>query len=357
MHLLSIILALLLAPVIPLGPQRLAAPADSAPVLQNPGFECGDGYHDEPGIHGMVANGWTAKVLTGDPTMNSTQMWGTLGVCDPSEMGWEKLEGHDSNIFLASYTRPDQDFDAPPFDLALYQPVQVTQGTEYSLSAWMTSLCGGSATPSDCPAGAYIAKMAGLDAFGGTDPLAGAVQWTEDQRPHTEVRWTNLSTATTAQSSTLTVFLRINSPFHHHGNMAYADATKLVRAPTSQFTKISRQGDGIAVAWSGALGPDIPLIPATNHKLSFEVQVRVDDGAWSPWLAGQSAGEQTFPAPDACRDDTYQFRVRAWGIQPDGQPGARPNHHFVGVWHESEKVSIPQAIICSNRLYTPMTLN
>ena len=39
-------------------------------------------------------------------------------------MGWEKLEGHDSNIFLASDTRPGQDFDAPPFDLALYQPVR-----------------------------------------------------------------------------------------------------------------------------------------------------------------------------------------------------------------------------------------
>jgi hypothetical protein len=196
-----------------------------------------------------------------------------------------------------------------------------------------------------------------LDPTGGIDPTGETVQWTEDRRPHTEVRWTNLILATTAQTSTLTVFLRIDSPFQHHGNHAFADAVKLVRAPTSRFTKVSREGNDISVAWDGDLGPDIPTIPATNHKLSFEIEVRGSEGDWKPWLRPQSAGSQHFPAPAGCTDQSYQFRVRAWGIQPVGQPGARPNHHFVGVWHESEKVQVPQGVVCSNRLYLPVTLN
>jgi hypothetical protein len=211
-------------------------------------------------------------------------LWATIGGCNPDDMGWEKLEGYDSNIFMATYAPFGQDFDAPPFDVALSQPVTVTQGVEYSLSAWMTSLCGGSGNPNDCPAGAYIAKMAGLDATGGTDPLADTVEWIEDRRPHTEIRWTNLVAATTAQTSTLTVFVRVNSPFSHHGNHAFADAVKLVRAPGSQFVQIDADGRDISMAWDGNLGPDIPAIPGTNHRLSFEIQVRTGSGAWAPWL-------------------------------------------------------------------------
>jgi hypothetical protein len=354
MRLLAILCVLLLLPLVPAGPGSTVLASPSAPVLKNPGFECGDGYHDEPGVGGMVANGWTGEILAGHPVMNSTQMWATYR-CNPSDMGWEKLEGHDSNIFLANGTRPDQDFDAPPFDVVLYQAVEVSERAEYSLSAWMSSLCGGSSTPSDCPAGAYIAKMAGLDAWGGTDPVAGTVQWTEDRRPHTEVGWANLSLATTAETSKLTVFLRVNSPFHHHGNLAFADAVKLVRSPTSQFTKASAQGNNIALTWAGSLGEDIPLIPATNHKLSFELQVRSGGGSWNPWLTGQGAGSETFAAPRSCRDQTYQFRVRAWAIQPDGQPGAFPNHHFMGVWHVSDSVQIPGAAICTNSIFLPAT--
>lgn len=352
MRLLPLLLALFLLPVAQPPAAGFLAPAEPPPVLTNPGFECGDGYHDQPGIRGMVPNGWTARILAGNPVMNSTQMWATYR-CNPGDMGWEKLEGHDSNIFLADAARPDKDFDAPPFDVALYQAANVSQGAEYSLSAWVTSMCGGSATPSDCPAGAYIAKMAGFDAWGGTDPTAASVQWTEDRRPHTEIGYANLILATTAQAPRLTVFLRVNSPFHHHGNMAFADAVKLVRSPKSRFTKVSAQGNLIAVAWTGSLGEDIPLIPATNHKLSFEIEARAGAGPWRSWLTEQGAGSETFAAPRLCSDQTYRFRIRAWAVQPAGQPGAFPNHHFVGVWHESDPVRAPRAIVCSNRAFLP----
>lgn len=352
MHLLSLLFTALVFTFGPVDPIQPLAPVSEAPVLQNPGFECGDGYHDEPGIHGMVANGWTGKILNGTPFMASTQMWAKYS-CDPNDMSWEKLEGHDSNIFMGAWAPYGEGFESPPFDVALYQPVDVSAGTEYSLSAWMTSLCGGSAMPNTCPAGAYIAKMAGLDPTGGANPLGATVQWTENRRPHIEVPWANLSVATTAQTNKLTVFVRINSPFLHHENTAFADAVKLVRAPTSYFTSVRSVCNGIAVSWNGNLGPDIPAIPETNHKLSFELQVRKGGDDWQPWLSGQAAASAIFTPPAQNWGQTHQFRIRAWGIQPDGQPGAWPNHHFVGVWHESNTI---QTGACPIRAYLPLTL-
>ncbi len=358
---LSLILALVLNLVLlwPAGTGQLVhKPADAAtpgaPVLLNPGFECGDGYHDQPGVHGMVPNGWVADILTGgDPFMVSTQMWATMS-CDPNDMSWEKIEGHDSYIFMAAYAPFGQDFVAPPFDLVLYQPVTVTPGTPYSLSAWMTSLCGGSATPSDCPQGAYIAKMAGLDPTGGVDPTAQSVVWTEDRRPHTEVRWANLALAATAQGSNLTVFIRTVSPFLHHGNHVFADAVKLVHAPSSHITSLETSGNSIGIAWAGELGPDIDAIPAGNYRISFEVQVRAGAGQWQSWVTNQEAGRAFFIASPSCYDQTYRFRVRSAARQIPGQKGAWPDHRFVGVWVESTPVAVPHALTCTHAVRLPV---
>jgi hypothetical protein len=70
--------------------------------------------------------------------------------------------------------------------VALWQTVNVTPNVDYSLSAWMTSLCGGSSSPSSCPPGAYMAKMAALEPSGGQNPAASTLRWVEDRRPHTE---------------------------------------------------------------------------------------------------------------------------------------------------------------------------
>ena len=131
--------------------------------------------------------------------------------------GVEKLEGDDALVMAA------QDLETPPvpgkpFDALVYQQVAVTPGTSYSLSAWMVSFCGGTSNPSDCPSGYYIAKMFGVDPSGGTDPNAASVIWTEDRQNFNRARWVNLDLVATAQSSTMTVFARIRSPFQHHGN-------------------------------------------------------------------------------------------------------------------------------------------
>lgn len=351
MQLLALLLAVLLAPT------RLIAPAqtigvDDAPGVQNPGMECVDGYYDQTGIPGMLPLGWTAQILRGSPHMGSEQMWLTYA-CKAEPNSYEKLEGYDSFVVKAAETPPYQDFDAPPFDVAFYQRVKVTKGVDYSLSAWMVSFCGGTAVPSSCPSGNYIAKMAALDPNGGKDPTA-ALAWAEDRRPHTETRWADLVTATTANADTLTVFLRVNSPFHHRGNYANIDAVKLVRAPTARLAAPKVSGRTITLSWDGDLGPDIPAIPASTHKLSFEIQARRDGEAWQPWLNGVGVGNATYTAAGACEGHTYRFRIRAWAIQPSGQPGSWPFHEFVGVWKESAPVTLSKTTTCSQRDFLPL---
>lgn len=351
---LGVCLALFTLLPAPTGHGQGIAPTDtSAPVVINPGFECGQGYHPQPGVSGMVPNGWTAAVLNGAPHINSTQIWGRGGSCDPADMRWEKLEGHDSLIMLA-YPPGGSDL-APPFDAAVYQRVAVTPGTTYSLSAWMVSLCGGSAMPNDCPTGYYLSKLAGLDATGGTDARAATVGWVEDRRPHYTARWVNLVTAATAQSNAMTVFVRLYSPFYHHGNHGFADAVKLVRAPIAQFTQLQPSRDGISVAWAGSLGPDIAAIPGGNYRLYFEVEVAVGAAAaWQPWLSSQPAGSAVLSIGGSCAERTYRFRVRVRAEQPVGEPGARPNHRFIGVWQESAPVRVERTVVCDEKAFLPM---
>lgn len=299
------------------------------PVLVNGAFECWLGFPKQEGIDGQVPYGWTAVLLDGYPRMNSTNF---EFAHDCGDYGFEKIEGLDSMVFLA------RDIETPPepgkpFDAALYQQVAVTPGAAYSLSGWMLSLCGGSATPNDCPQGAYMSKMLGIDPTGGTNPLASTVIWVEDRRNFTQSRWVNLRMGATAQAATLTVFARIRSPFQWHGNHAFVDAYSLVRAPTAHFVGLPAmvQGNRATVRWDGVQSPDIDAIPGGTYQLLFDIQYRrVGVAAWSEWQTGQPAGEAVFTA--SCLAGKYEFRLRARSEQPAGSGGAWPNQRSPGDW-------------------------
>ncbi len=335
------------------------APGDaaSAPVLANPGFECAEGYGPQAGIPGQVPYGWTAVLLNGRPKFNSTRVEFT-GSCD-GEGFVERLEGEDSLVVLA------EDIETPPepgkpFDAAIYQRMAVTPGTAYSLSSWMVSLCGGSAVPNDCPAGYFMAKMAGIDPSGGTDPLVPGVIWVEDLRNFTESRWANLRLGTTARGSTVTVFVRIRSPHRWHGAHAFADAISLVRAPTARLVDLPATVDGtqVTVRWTGQLSPDILAIPGGTYQVLFDVQVRRSGQvAWSDWQVGRPAGEAQFVA-EACTGPglAYEFRVRARAEQPAGSNGAWPNHRYPGDWSAAQTVSFHGSISCTLRTVLPLIL-
>ncbi len=338
-----------------------AAPAEQGgpPVLTNPGFECGGkdgGYHDQAGINGMVPNGWTGIVLAGpNPKMCSTQM--LFGGSCTNDTGYEKIEGLDSYVMLGGWNGAGQDFLSPPFDVVLYQQAAAEEGTDYSVSGWLTSLCGGSASPNDCPAGYYISKQVGMDPSGGTDPRAPGVQWIEDLRPHTTAKWVDLSVGARAQGITLTVFVRVNSPFQHHGNLAFADAVKLVRAPTARLNALPAQTDTriLPLAWSGALSDDIP---SQTYRLYYDLQYRLGaNGSWQNWWLDAGGNSTTFFAAGQGQDLEYYFRLRARAEQPDRIPGgAYPNHRFAGAWTEAGPVRFGQNLPDLARLYLPAVL-
>jgi hypothetical protein len=307
------------------------AGGSSAPALVNGAFECSQGFAPQAGVNGNVPAGWTAVLLNGYPRVNSTNLEFAY---DCGDYDFEKIEGQDSWVFLS------QDIETPPepgkpFDAAVYQRVTVTPGAAYSLSGWMLSLCGGSTMPNDCPLDSYMSKMLGIDPTGGTNPLAPTVIWVEDQRNFTEARWVNLRMGATAQSTTLTVFARIRSPFQWHGNHAFVDAYSLVRAPTAAFVDLPATVQGLrtTVRWTGVQSPDIAAIPGGTYQLLFDVQYRrAGEAGWTDWQTGQPTGEALFTAGGG-QTQTYEFRLRARSEQPPAPPdGAWPNHRYPGDW-------------------------
>ena len=326
------------------GPRRDTHMLPAAPPsLLNPGLECTEGYYDPEGVVGNVPNGWRGLILNGSPRVNSTRVLVSgNNQCNLNATGHvERLEGIDSWIFRAKdlETLPEP---GKPFDGLLYQQVAVTPGVAYSVSAWLLSLCGG--TAADCPSDYYIAKMLGVDPNGGINPLAPSVQWVEDRRSHVEAGWANLRLGFMAQTITTTLFVRLNSPFQWHGNHGFIDAVSIVQAPTARFVGLPDQIASLAipVGWEGDLGPDIPAIPGGTYQLYFDVDVREGAaGPWQPWLEGQPAGGALFGVGEASVPRDFYFRVRARAEQPPAPPvGAWPNHRYPGVWIESGSVTV-----------------
>jgi hypothetical protein len=325
-----------------------------APVLQNPGFECKVGYVEGGTWFGMPL-GWTGVLMLGAPQLISVRIrWG--GGCDSNK--WvERLEGEDALLFRS------EDLETPPepgkpFDAAVYQRVAVIPGTAYSLSGWMVSFCGGSATPSSCPTDNYMEKLLGIDPTGGGDPLAPSVIWVGDRRNFTETRWLNLRLAATAQSDQLTVFGRIRSPFQWHGNHAFVDGFSLVRAPTAYFvgSPAAVGANEARVEWNGAQSPDVLAIPEGQYHLFFDIQYRIgSQGAWIDWLTDRPAESATFTANGCAGVQTYAFRVRSRAEQINGV-GAFPNHRYPGVWSEPASVVLGSPVVCIPRAYLPLVL-
>lgn len=331
---------------------------DSPPAMENPNFECSAGFDPQSGVNGLVPRGWTATLLDGEPTLNSARLEFT-GSCG-NDGFVEHIEGLDSLVFLA------QDIETPPepgkpFDAVIHQQVEVEPGHSYSLSGWMVSLCGGSfSNPNDCPANYYMAKMLGVDPTGGVDPLADTVLWDEDRRNFIESRWANLGLATTPISDTLTLFVRVRSPFRWHGNHAFADGISLVRAPTAYLEEIATPitDTQAFIAWQGDLGPDIPQIPGGTFQLAFDIQYRdAADGPWRDWLVNQPAGGAWF-AMGSCSDEkTYEFRVRGRSEQLANVPGAWPPSRYLGEWSDPAAVTFVRTVPCTPRMHLPFILN
>lgn len=332
------------------------SPSPVATALVNAGFECAQGMTPQPGIDGLVPDGWQAVVLAGRPTLNSTRIQFT-GRCDGDGFV-ERIEGDDSLAMLS------QDIETPPepgkpFDAVVYQQMPAIPGTAYSVSGWMVSLCGGSATPSDCPADAYIAKLLGIDPAGGVDPAAATVVWVEDRRNFTESRWANLRLAATAQGDRITVFARIRSPFRWHGAHAFVDALSAVRAPTAHLVALPATVEGaeLEVRWDGEQSPDIAAIPGGTYQLLFDVQTRpVGQAEWRDWQVGVPVGAARLTVDPCTPVQAVELRVRARAEQPPGSGGAWPNHRYPGDWSTPGRVTFANTAGCPLQKVLPLVL-
>lgn len=117
-------------------------------------------------------------------------------------------------------------------DAGLYQKVQVTPGTRWKLSAWVhawtskedKACCSTTGDPEQAH------QMVGLDPTGGTNPYASSVVWSEAAHIYDTYTQTH-PVEVTAQSSTLSVFLRswVKWPYKH--NDIYWDTVTLEPAP------------------------------------------------------------------------------------------------------------------------------
>ncbi len=326
------------------------------PDLFNGSFECSpEGYYEGPlaeSRRNLYPNGW-GYTYTEDTAANGYRLPKVYSnrinfekIADPANGGCltnnafvEKLHGRDS-LLIEARSLETPPFPGKRFDISLYQTFTTAPGVVYSVSGWVVSLCGGSANPNDCPAGNYIAKWIGLDPAGDSDPVAPGIAWYEDRRPHIEAKWTNLRTAATATGSRMTVFLRVQSPFQWHGNHAFADAVKVVEAPTATLqasTPITGQ-QSVTLTWDGRISQQILNISGGRYHLYFDVEVR--HAGQSDWrsLVTNFAGAGSLPFTARCTNSAYFFRVRPRAEQFEGQ-GAAPNHRFPGVWSEPVPVN------------------
>ncbi len=318
-----------------------------APVLLNPDFECSTGYYSQTNSLNKeiwIPNDWQVTILEGAPVIHSARRFFAKSCTGDAHV--ERINQEDSIVIRA------QDLETPPepgkpFDVAFHQSISATVGGAYSLSGWLLSLCGGSATPSDCPPTVYMAKMIGIDPTGGTDPTAASVIWTENRRNFWEAeelfRWQQMSVSAIAQAPTITVFARIQSPFRWHGNHAFIDAFSLVRAPVATLTVPTVvTGSEVLLQWDGLQSPDVTAITGGTYAMLYDIQARqqVSD-TWTDFLVGQ-AGPASHTYPVECVNTTYEFRIRARAEQPEppAPAGSWPNQRYYGVWSEPYPVQI-----------------
>lgn len=322
------------------------------PVLINPDFECSDGYvpgknpNDE---ETLIPQGWTVLYRSGSPIVSSTRQF-YAKVCEEHDRGAfiERLHQWDSLLVRS------EDIETPPepgkpFDVVIYQRVPALLGGTYSLSAWMVTLCGNKGEPFDCPSGYYMAKAVAIDPLGGTDPDAPHLEWVENRLNFVDeagkrLGWQNLRTSTVALGDTITVFARMTSPFQWHGNLGFMDAFSLVRGPLAALDKLpdtAVKGEALPLTWQARQSEDVAALADGNYDLMIDVQARLlPNGEWRDLAVGAAAEDGQVTFTPRCADVRYALRLRARTEQPDGEPGAYPNHRYNGVWSAPQTVAV-----------------
>ena len=306
----------------------LAAIAYANNLLVNGGFEAG--FHRQAGINGVVPNNWTVVNEVGNPTYFDNTA--------------ERIEGEHS-LYIESQDIETPPLPGKPFKLDVYQKVPVISGTTYALEGLMVTFCAGTAgSPNPpCPSSYYLGKSVGLDPFGGVDPAGASVVWSpEDRRDAREARWVHLGATSLARGSSMTVFLRINSPFQFHGALGFIDGFQLAPAPVVSLASHPsvQSSTDVLFSWTGWMDPS--LRNDGDYRLYYDVQVR--DTTTSAWTTVASdVGALNAWSFTGLIGHTYAYRVRALAHQPqlpDCGTCAGVNHFFAGLYSVPAFVSV-----------------
>lgn len=280
----------------------LEVPATAAyQLLDNPSLESyGPPYHQYEGVECQVASGWQRFWYDGpEPYWMDCRVFaaGRLGA------GWvERIDGETSQLVIST----------EPYTAGLWQQVRgLTPGVGYGFHAALLTIF---QTSDQDPVHGAMIKEVGLDPTGGTDPRSARVVWSEPngQDHGWDVRRV---TAAYAEAPTMTVFMRVTSPYGSGGlpllNQSFFDSAILAR--TAQVSAASPAVSGaerFEVRWDNA-------VPSSGGEIRwYDVQwLDEAEGIWHDWQTKTTDLAASFEGQWGHR---YRFRARAWQRYPNG---------------------------------------
>jgi len=280
-------------------------------LLVNPGVELYDPpYAQYRDADCQVASGWQ-RFWSGDlePAWMDTRVFDRYLGCNC----WvERIEGQTSQLLVST----------EPYNAGIRQQVGgLVPGLGYGFHAAMLTIFQSSAAP---VVDGTMIKQVGMDPTGGTDPQAPSVVWCEpDDR---DEAWSiNLRTAAYAQSPTMTVFIRVISPFESGGwpyvNLGFLDSAILARTPVVTATSPAVSAvPTFTVRWDNAVAAPGGGYLREWHDVQWLDEV---EGVWRDWFVKTDKVEALFVGE---LGHTYHFRARVWQRYPNGA-------HLYGPWN------------------------
>jgi hypothetical protein len=258
-----------------------SASGTSVNLTQNWGFE--EGFKATG-----VGVGWKRFVLSGSPTFANTieYFW----------PGAEHTEGETSQLIISKAA----------FGAGLYQQINgVTVGKPYAAKAAMLTFFESSAPPTH---DGIMEKLLGIDPYGGTNPDSSNVVWSPVDA-HDEAPWVDVRVAAVAESTTITLFVRVNclQPVSHPSldNQVFIDAVMLAEAPTVGVSSPEfSYSPTFTVSWGN--GQSAP----GGYIVKYDLQYKDDvNNVWTLW---QDKTRDTAAEFTGIAGRTYTFRARAY---------------------------------------------
>jgi len=270
-------------------------------LLTNPGVESYEPpYGQFEGVNLQVASGWQCFYYGGpEPYWMDTRVfaYSHLGA------GWvERIEGETSQMIFAT----------EPYTAGIQQQVTgLTPGVGYGFHAAMLTIFQTGKKSTD---GTMI-KQVGMDPMGGIDPQAPAVVWSEaDDRDRV---WSvDLRTSVLAEAPTMTVFIRVSSPYASGApsirNQSFLDSAILAQTPVVTATSPAVSDvPTFTVNWDNA----VPAPGCVRLKWRGVQWLDEAEGVWRDWITGTYLVQADFAGE---RGHAYRFRARVWQEYPNG---------------------------------------